>query len=249
MQPPPIAVSVEKQIPVRIAKASLPLRYGRYSEIRTPEYEFIFNLNGEIKFIRGLHRSWPHPAEQLKRTDGNDWVYYAVGDNSGDGGIVSWFGEYYLPCLPYPSNTIWEIDYRSNPGVMGAFAAWAQLFADLHGKAAQRLHDRAKELIGNITANASLKTEDDGVSQTVTAKVGIVKEDQVRVPNPVTLRPYRTFPEIEQPEMQCVFRIAGDTGSAPTVTLSTIEDPRWIVDAAANIKKWLRANNVDMPIV
>jgi len=105
------------------------------------------------------------------------------------------------------------------------------------------------KLVGNITANASLKTEDDGVSQTVTAKVGIVKEDQVRVPNPVTLRPYRTFPEIEQPEMQCVFRISGDTGSAPVVTLSTIEDPRWTVDAAANIKKWLKDNNVEMPIV
>ena len=82
-----LAISVEKQGPSRISKASFPLRYGRYSEIRTYEYEFLFNLNGEIKFIRGLNVNWPHPAEQLKRTDGNDWVYYSVGDDSSENGI------------------------------------------------------------------------------------------------------------------------------------------------------------------
>ena len=108
-----LAISVEKQGPTRITKASFPLRYGKYSEIKTSEYEFLFNLNGEIKFIRGLNTSWPHPAEQLKRTGGNDWVYYTVGDRSDDSGIISWLGEYYLQCLPYPSNSIWEINYLS----------------------------------------------------------------------------------------------------------------------------------------
>lgn len=115
-----LAISVEKEAPSSIAKASFPLRYGKYSEIRTSDYEFIFNLNGEIKFIRGLNANWPHPAEQLKRTDGNDWVYYSVGDKSGGNGIISWMGEYYLPCLPYPSNPVWEVNYLSNPLIMNA---------------------------------------------------------------------------------------------------------------------------------
>ncbi len=143
------AISIEKQSPGKITKQSFPLRYGKYTEIRTSEYEFVFNLNGEIKFIRGLHAKWPHPAEQLKRTQGNDWVYYCVGDESGDKGIVSWLGEYYLPCLPYPSNSIWDIDYLSNPDVMNAFAAWSQLFADLHGSG-NGIHPRAKAFINRI---------------------------------------------------------------------------------------------------
>ena len=122
-----MAFSVEKQSPITIAKASFPLRYGTYSEIRTSEYEFIFNLNGEIKFIRGLNVNWPHPAEQLKRTDGNDWVYYSVGDDSSENGIISWLGEYYLPCLPYPSNSIWEINYFSNPSIMNAFRSMVSI--------------------------------------------------------------------------------------------------------------------------
>ena len=148
-----LAISVEKQGPKTIAKASFPLRYGKYSELRTGEYEFRFNLNGEIKFIRGLNTSWPHPAEQLKRTDGNDWVYYSVGDVGGENGIISWLGEYYLPCLPYPSNSIWEIRYYENPAVMNAFAAWAQTYGSIYGSAGDRLHPEAKKLIKRITEN------------------------------------------------------------------------------------------------
>jgi hypothetical protein len=148
-----LAISVEKQGPKSIAKASFPLRYGKYSEIRTAEYEFLFNLNGEIKFIRGLNTNWPHPAEQLKRTDGNDWLYYTVGDTGGENGIISWLGEYYLPCLPYPSNSIWEINYYVNPAIMNAFAAWAQTYGSMHGSTADSLHPEAKKLIRRIAEN------------------------------------------------------------------------------------------------
>ena len=148
-----LLISVEKQGPASIQKDTFPLRYGKYSEIKTSEYEFRFNLNGEIKFIRGLNVSWPHPAEQLKRTDGNDWVYYTVGDRSGEHGIISWMGEYYLPCLPYPSNPIWEVSYFSNPSIMNAFGAWAQLYANLYGMRKDGLHSKAKDLIRLILNN------------------------------------------------------------------------------------------------
>jgi len=144
------SISVEKQGPAKVIKGRLPLRYGTYSEIRTPDYEFRFNLNGEIKFIRGLNTNWPHPAEQLKRTDGNDWVYYSVGDQSGEDGLISWMGEYYLPCLPYPSNPVWEVNYFADPNIMNAFAAWSQLYADLYGAKESRRYPRAQDLIIRI---------------------------------------------------------------------------------------------------
>jgi len=148
-----VAISLEKQGPGNITKASFPLRYGKYSEIKTSEYEFLFNLNGEIKSIRGLTVNWPHPAEQLKRTDGNDWVYYSVGDHSCEHGIISWLGEYYLPCLPYPSNSIWEVNYFSNPNIMNAFSAWSQLYANLHGARRDGQPSRVKDFINRISNN------------------------------------------------------------------------------------------------
>lgn len=148
-----LSISVEKQNPTKISKASFPLRYGKYSEIKTFEYEFRFNLNGEIKFIRGLNANWPHPAEQLKRTDGNDWVYYSVGDDSSEYGINSWLGEYYLPCLPYPSNSIWEVNYFANSNIINAFAAWPQLYANLYSASTSGMHPKAKDLISLILKN------------------------------------------------------------------------------------------------
>jgi radical SAM superfamily enzyme YgiQ (UPF0313 family) len=148
-----LMISVEKDGPDKLVKQTFPLRFGKYSEIKTPDFEFCFNLNGEIRSIRGLKSDWPHPAEQFKRTVGNDWVYYTVGDKSGNDGIISWMGEYYLPCLPYTSNPVWEIKYFSNPVVMSAFAEWSQLFANLYMANSKGLYPHARGLIERILAN------------------------------------------------------------------------------------------------
>ena len=148
-----LMISVTKTGPEKIVKKILPFRFGKYSEIKTSDFEFCFNLNGEIKSIRGLRPNWPHPSEQFKRTVGNDWVYYTVGDKSGDAGIISWMGEYYLPCLPYASNPVWGIDYFANPVVMRALGEWSQLFANLHMANSKGLYPHAKDLIQRVLAN------------------------------------------------------------------------------------------------
>ncbi len=86
-------------------RISYPLRVGRFSLIETPETKFFFNLRGEIRFIHGKDSSWPHPNEFLKRSQGNDWIYYSSGEYYG--GIFSALGEYYVPCMLYPSNNLW----------------------------------------------------------------------------------------------------------------------------------------------
>ena len=85
---------------------------------------FQFNLNGEIRHIRGLNGNWPHPAEWLKRTDGNDWIYFSTGGYSG---VFSSLGEYYRPCLPYRSNAVWEYDPFSDPRIPKAIEALSGL--------------------------------------------------------------------------------------------------------------------------
>ena len=73
-----LQITVDKQGAGRYTKASYPVRYGRFCEIRSPEHLFQFNLNGEVKYIRGITSNWPHPAEWLKRSDANDWVFYSI---------------------------------------------------------------------------------------------------------------------------------------------------------------------------
>jgi hypothetical protein len=75
------------------------------------------------------------------------------------------------------------------------------------------------KIIGNVKDEGVSNFSDDGVTQKVTAKTGISVVGNVQVPNPVTLRPYRTFMEIEQPASTFVFRMKGGQGEQPKCAL------------------------------
>lgn len=95
------------------------------------------------------------------------------------------------------------------------------------------------KVVGNITAEAEQKTLDDGVSQQITAKAGIATVKNVTLPNPITLAPYRTFPEIDQPESKFVLRINAKVGEKPTISLHEADGGAWKNEAIRNIKNWL----------
>jgi len=101
-----------------------------------------------------------------------------------------------------------------------------------------------------LQAETSSKTSDDGVSQVVTMKRGAWAVGEVKVPNPVTLRPFRTFPEIEQPECQFVLRVDTD-GNLPVVALVPTENTLWKTVSVLRIKEWLKENrgNAELTIV
>ncbi len=84
-------------------KASYPVKYGLFSRLETREYIFEFNLNDDIIQAKSKQKDWIHPSEWLKRTMGNDWVYYSTGGYSG---VFEAIGEYYLPNLTYPTNSL-----------------------------------------------------------------------------------------------------------------------------------------------
>jgi hypothetical protein len=142
-----LEVTVDRQGASRYTKASYPVRYGRFCEIKTAEYLFEYNLNGEIRTIRGLNSNWPHPAEWLKRTDANDWVFYSVGRYHR---LLSFLGEYYLPCLSYPSNSPWEYNPFGDPSVPKALAARFRLEADLRALLANSIPIKIKDYLGHI---------------------------------------------------------------------------------------------------
>lgn len=155
-----MAVTIEKDGSGHLKRRRSLLRSGRYSEITTPDYEFQFNLRGEIQFIRGLGTNWPHPSECLKRTDGNDWVFYSV---SATQGIIDLLGEYYLPGLPYPSNSLWDLNPYSDVNAMRALGAWSMVFADineaLRGTTPPEIHDFFSLLAGNDESALYEKSE------------------------------------------------------------------------------------------
>ena len=84
-------------------KISYPVKYGIFHRLETRDLIMEFNLCHEIRHAKGKTGAWRDPQEWLKRTVGNDWIYYSTG---GYAGVFESIGEYYLPNLMYTTNSL-----------------------------------------------------------------------------------------------------------------------------------------------
>lgn len=76
---------------------------------------------------------------------------------------------------------------------------------------------------------------DDGVSQSAVFKTGVATVEEMLIPNPVILAPYRTFPEVEQPQSKFIFRMQSGSQCA----LYEADGGAWKIVAMESIKNWL----------
>ncbi|WP_304511630.1 radical SAM protein [Desulfobacula sp.] len=111
-------------------KVSYPVKYGLFSRLETNNYIFEFNLNHEIRHAKSKKKAWIHPSEWLKRTLGNDWVYYSTGGYSG---VYEALGEYYLPNLMYPTNSLLGGKPFKENEIDQIVRNWHQIIAQLPG--------------------------------------------------------------------------------------------------------------------
>lgn len=95
---------------------------------------------------------------------------------------------------------------------------------------------------GKIRDEAVKETGDDGISQTVTVKTGVASVGAIVVPNPVNLAPYRTFPEIVQPESKFIFRMQ----KGPLAAIIEADGGAWRNEAMDSIKVFLKTELVDI---
>lgn len=133
-------------------------------------------------------------------------------------------------------------------GMAGGFQFGTFVDAEKFNVALQSLfidsHDRARVLsvVGNLADEKVLNASDDGISQTVTGRAGVVTKAAVVAPNPVTLAPFRTFREIAQPESQFILRLqAGREGGLPNAALFEADGGAWRLKAIEFIAAYLRA--------
>ena len=91
------------------------------------------------------------------------------------------------------------------------------------------------KVMGNVAEENVKAVGDDGVSQSVEIRQGVATKAEVLVPNPVTLAPYRTFLEVEQPESQFVFRMK----EGPRGAIFEADGGAWRNQAIVNIREYL----------
>ncbi|MFX3616105.1 MAG: hypothetical protein ACE3JK_01065 [Sporolactobacillus sp.] len=91
------------------------------------------------------------------------------------------------------------------------------------------------DCVSSITEENVQTTSDDGTKQVVTARTGIAEVGRLEVPNPVLLRPYRTFTEVEQPASDFVFRLK----NGPLCALFEADGGAWQQEAMLNARNYL----------
>lgn len=98
---------------------------------------------------------------------------------------------------------------------------------------------------GTVESGTVAKYSDDGISQSATVRKGIAGKENELVPNPVKLRPYRTFTEVEQPESEFVFRMK-DYDNSVACAIFEADGGAWKRVAMKNIKNYLEYELADL---
>ena len=101
------------------------------------------------------------------------------------------------------------------------------------------------QFAGTVEAGTVAQYGDDGVTQRATIKTGIASKGDAIVPSPCTLRPFRTFLEVEQPGSQFIFRMKGD--NCITCALFEADGGAWKMAAMDNIRSYLETSLEGIP--
>ena len=105
----------------------------------------------------------------------------------------------------------------------------------------QKVMDVAAKIICEDRAEIT----DNGIAQAVTVSRGVKKESGVILPNPVILRPVRTFTEVEQPASSFVFRMRSEP---VTLSLHEADMGAWEMEAKQSIKMYLEGELPGVPV-
>ena len=96
------------------------------------------------------------------------------------------------------------------------------------------------------------ENKDDGFTQSLSIRTGITTKEKAQLVNPVTLRPFRTFSEVDQPEGAFIIRFR-NTGKGIECVLFEAGGGHWKIRAIMSIAEYLArmgdANSIDIPVI
>ena len=105
----------------------------------------------------------------------------------------------------------------------------------------EELHEVVK-LLGTIVEENSMTASDDGFTQNVTVRTGIVAKGNASVKPIIRLKPYRTFIEVDQPESEFLLRLS----EGGRVALYEADGGAWKIKARRNVADYLKDKLSDL---
>ena len=92
---------------------------------------------------------------------------------------------------------------------------------------------------GTVEAGSVAEYGDDGISQKATVKTGIASKGDAIIPSPASLKPFRTFVEVDQPISRFIFRMKDERNSGVQCALFEADGGAWKIGAMEAIKTYL----------
>lgn len=99
--------------------------------------------------------------------------------------------------------------------------------------------DYLLSILSSVTSKATVKSEDNGLGQSVSINKGICNVQMTPVKSIVKLRPYRTFYEIKQPESEFLVRLSLEGDGSVSVALHEADGGMWRMEARQGIAAYL----------
>lgn len=105
-------------------------------------------------------------------------------------------------------------------------------------------------ILGSVSEEDTRTHADDGVTQEVTLRRALDLKDRAAIPNPAILAPFRTFPDLGQPESPFILRLRG--GTSKEAALYEADGGLWrnkIIHNDGGIAWYLRGELPEIPIL
>jgi hypothetical protein len=108
------------------------------------------------------------------------------------------------------------------------------------------LTNNIMQYLGNVASNFVKENKDNGFTQTIEISTGLASKTNVIIKNPMILKPYRTFPEVDQPASQFILRLRDGNQSQPiTCALFECDNGLWTLEAKKLISEYLASALAD----
>ena len=101
------------------------------------------------------------------------------------------------------------------------------------------------EIISRVVSDSAIIVSDDGMTQTVETKQGVSLKKQEKLPTLISLKPRRTFYELDQPESDFFIRAKKVSSGEVFYSLHSADGGAWKYQAILAIKEYLKENLKD----
>ena len=206
----------------------------------------IITLRDQVYSSKSLHRiSYNPKAEEISMTTLSSLIDYIRSgvDTMQDKMIIhvkspTWVSMYSALDYERKRENVVEVNAKLPEFAFDRFIDHENFCIALQSKFVPT-EDRALLLkfAGTVEAGTVAEYGDDGITQKATIKTGIAAKSDAIVPNPVKLKPFRTFIEVEQPWSQFIFRMQGDRNIQ--CALFEADGGAWKLEAMKSVKAYL----------